>query len=181
MQAINQGGLDESITECSGDYVTHRVCWATCIYCRKNMRFIRDGNTEAFRPSLSVTVVQECVKERGYHETTRINDKVYHCDGQYKLVGTPYGTQPGYMTGVLGGVVQGGAIVGGAYLLADGIRDSGSETTNNNNTESNGGNSNSLSSARSDSYSQSGASAAASGGSGGNGYGYGGKGAVALV
>lgn len=142
----------------------------------ENMRFIRDGNTEAFRPSLSVTVVQECVKERGYHETTRINDKVYHCDGQYKLVGTPYGTQAGSMTGLGGAMIQGGAIVGGAYLLADGIRDSGSTTTNNNETSSNGGNSNSLSSARSDSYSQSGASAAASGGAGGNGYGYGGKG-----
>lgn len=46
----------------------------------------------------------------------------------------------GYVAGIAGPVLQAGAIVGGAALIGDGIRHSGSTTTNNNNTT--GGSSN---------------------------------------
>lgn len=129
------------------------------------------GQTNLFRPSLSVMQVSKCVPEEGVTTVVDVDGNSETCYGRFVPIATVQGTQAGSMSGIGSAAIQGGAIVGGAYLLADGIRDSGSETTNNNNTESNGGNSNSLSSARSDAYSQSGASAAASGGAGGNGYG----------
>ena len=101
----------------------------------ENMRFLREQQVNPLSPSLSLTVVQECVKQHGYHETTRINDKVYHCDGQYQTVAIPYAGQNGYID--IGGAVQAGVIGGLGYLavtkaaedIGDGIAQSGSQTT----------------------------------------------------
>lgn len=152
-------------------------CGATSTIKLENGLLIEEaGQTNLFRPSLSVMQVSKCQQQEGITTVVDIDGSSHTCYGKYVPVAVVQGTQAGSMTGLGGAMIQGGAIVGGAYLLADGIRDSGSTTTNNNDTSSNGGNSNSLSSSRSDALSQSGASAAASGGNGGNGYGYGGKG-----
>lgn len=132
------------------------------------------GQTNLFRPSLSVMQVSKCVPEEGITTVIDVDGNSETCYGRFMPIATVQGTQAGSMSGIGSAAIQGGAIVGGAYLLADGIRDSGDETTNN--TSSNGGNSNSLSSSRSDAFGQGNSSAAASGGAGGNGYGYGGKG-----
>ena len=132
------------------------------------------GQTNLFRPSLSVMQVSKCVQEEGVTTVIDVDGNSETCYGRFIPIATVQGTQAGSMTGIGSAAIQGGAIVGGAYLLANGIEDSGSETTNNNSTSSNGGNS--LSSARSDSFSNSNAAAAATGGAGGNGYGYGGGG-----
>jgi uncharacterized membrane protein YgcG len=52
-------------------------------------------------------------------------------------------TSTGFVAGLAAPVIQAGAMVGSAALLADGIRDSGSRTTNNNNTSSTAKNKNS--------------------------------------
>ena len=131
------------------------------------------GQTNLFRPSLSVMQVSKCVQEEGVTTVIDVDGNSETCYGRFVPIATVQGTQAGSMSGIGSAAIQGGAIVGGAYLLANGIEDSGSTTTNNNDTSSNGGNS--LSSARSDAYSNSNAAAAAQGGSGGNGYGYGGS------
>lgn len=147
-------------------------CGATSTIKLENGMLIEEaGQTNMFRPSLSVLQVSKCQEQEGVTTVIDIDGNSHTCYGKYVPVAVVQGTQAGSMTGLGGAMIQGGAIVGGAYLLADGIRDSGDETTNNNNTSSNGGNSNSLSSARSDAYSNSNAAAAASGGAGGNGYG----------
>lgn len=157
-------------------------CGATSTLKMENGLLIEEaGQTNLFRPSLSVLQVSKCQEQDGVTTVIDIDGNSHTCYGKYVPVAVVQGTQAGSMTGLGGAMIQGGAVVGGAYLLADGIRDSGSTTTNNNDTSSNGGNSNSLSSSRSDSYSQSGASAAASGGNGGNGYGgAGGKGGSSM-
>lgn len=51
-------------------------------------------------------------------------------------------TSTGFVAGLAAPVISAGAMVGSAALLADGIRDSGSRTTNNNNTTSSAKNKN---------------------------------------
>ena len=60
------------------------------------------------------------------------------CEGKYAQIGVVHGTEPGAMSGIFGAVVQGGAMAGSAYLLGDGIRDSGDTIT----TKQSGGNAN---------------------------------------
>lgn len=101
----------------------------------ENMRYIYSGDTNPMRPSLTVSTVQECRKEHGYHETTRIDDKIYHCDGRYYTVAIPYAGQNGYLD--VAGAVQAGVIGGLGYLavteaadsIGDGIAKSGSQTS----------------------------------------------------
>lgn len=97
----------------------------------ENMRYLYSHNENALSPSLTVGTIQECVKQEGYHETTRIDDKVYHCDGVYVTRAYPYAGQNGYLD--IGGVVEAGlyglAIYGAADQIGDGIAKSGSTTT----------------------------------------------------
>ena len=132
------------------------------------------GQTNLFRPSLSVMQVSKCVPEEGVTTVVDVDGNSETCYGRFVPIATVQGTQAGSMSGIGSAAIQGGAIVGGAYLLADGIRDSGDSTTNNNTTSSEGGDSASLSSNRNDNLNLN--TNAAQGGAGGNGYGYGGKG-----
>ena len=134
------------------------------------------GQTNLFRPSLSVMQVSKCVQEEGVTTVIDVDGNSETCYGRFVPIATVQGTQAGSMSGIGSAAIQGGAIVGGAYLLADGIRDSGDSVTNNNDTSSSGGNSSSLSSNRNDNFNQNLNTNSAQGGSGGNGYGYGGKG-----
>lgn len=132
---------------------------------------LESKSTGALNSSLKTLVTFMCVKDVTNYEEIIVNDEKATCQGRFVVLDKNQAQQTGYMTGVMSAAIQGGAFVGGMYLLGDGIGDSGSRTTNNNDTSSHGGNSNSLSSARSDAYSNSNAAAAASGGAGGNGYG----------
>ena len=109
----------------------------------ENMRYLYSHNENALSPSLTLGTIQECVKQEGYHETTRINDKVYHCDGVYVTRAYPYAGQNGYID--IGGAVQAGIYGGLGYAgmkaIGDGIGDSGSTT--NVNQEGGGASSNS--------------------------------------
>lgn len=97
----------------------------------ENMRYLYSHNENALSPSLTLGTIQECVKQEGYHEITRINDKVHHCDGVYVTRAYPYAGQNGYLD--IGGVVEAGmyglAIYGAADQIGDGIAKSGSTTT----------------------------------------------------
>ena len=97
----------------------------------ENMRYLYSHNENALSPSLTLGTIQECVKQEGYHETTRIDEKVYHCDGVYVTRAYPYAGQNGYLD--IGGVVEAGmyglAIYGAADQIGDGIAKSGSTTT----------------------------------------------------
>ena len=73
-------------------------------------------------------------------------------------------TSTGFVAGLAAPVISAGAMVGSAALLADGIRDSGSRTTNNNNTTSSAKNKNTNSNVNGNSNN-------ANGGAGGNGQG----------
>jgi hypothetical protein len=53
------------------------------------------------------------------------------------IPGANYANSPGYIAGLAAPLIQAGAIVGGAYLIGDGIKHSGSKTTNNNGASSN--------------------------------------------
>jgi len=97
------------------------------------------GQTNLFRPSLSVMQVSKCVREEGVTTVIDVDGNSETCYGRFVPVATVQGTQAGSMSGIGSAAIQGGAIVGGAYLLADGIRDSGDSVTNNNDTSSNGG------------------------------------------
>lgn len=119
-----------------------------------NMLIQEVGQTNLFRPSMSVMRISECVPEEDVVTVIDIDGNSKTCYGRFVEVVKVQGTQAGSLTGIGSAAIQGGAIVGGAYLLADGIRDSGDETTNNNNTSSDGGNSSSLSSNRNDSLNQ---------------------------
>lgn len=93
------------------------------------------GQTNLFRPSNSVLRVSECVREPNRTQVVMIDGHEEVCHGRWMPVALVQGTQPGSLTGVFGAMIQGGAIVGGAYLLADGIGESGSTT----NVEQEGG------------------------------------------
>ena len=117
------------------------------------MRIRTAGETNLFRPSLSVMEVSVCVPEEGLNEiSVDSNGETETCNGYYTPIATVQGTQSGSLTGLGGAMVQGGAIVGGAYLLGDGIRDSASRTDVNQN--GGGANSNATSKARSSSSSK---------------------------
>lgn len=135
---------------------------------------LESKSTGAWDSSLKTLVTFMCVKDTVNYEEITVNGNTARCDGRFVVLDKNQAQQTGYMTGVTSAAIQGGAFVGGMYLLGNGIGDSGSKTTNNNSTSSNGGNS--LSSARGEAFSNSNAAAAASGGAGGSGYGYGGKG-----
>ena len=95
------------------------------------MRIRTAGETNLLRPSLSVLEVSVCVKQTGLQETHVHDGKTETCEGFYHPLATVQGTQSGALTGLGGAMVQGGAIVGGAYLLGDGIRDSSTEVSQN--------------------------------------------------
>ena len=138
-----------------------------------NMRYLYSHDINALSPSLTIGTVQECVKEEGYHEVTRIDDKLHHCYGQYVTRAYPYAGQKGYLD--IGGVVEAGiygtATVIAADKIGDGLTKSGSKTSNINNTSGGTANSSSLGVGTGGS-----ATSAAQGGAGGNGYGFGGAG-----
>ena len=94
---------------------------------RDGMRIRTAGETNLLRPSLSVMDVAICVEEPDRVETNMVNGETEVCQGTYQSLATVQGTQSGALTGLGGAMVQGGAIVGGAYLLGDGIRDSASQ------------------------------------------------------
>ena len=79
------------------------------------------GETNMFRPSLSVLEVRSC---RGAIEMVEEQEV---CRGDYGEPMWVHASQSGALTGLGGAVVQAGAVVGASYLLADGIRDSASE------------------------------------------------------
>ena len=94
-----------------------------------NFYQLESGTTNAFRPSLTTMTTFMCVPEEGVQQRIRVDEEVAECQGRFQVLNTNYGSQPGALTGVFGAMIQGGAIVGGAYLLGDGIRDSGDKTT----------------------------------------------------
>ena len=95
------------------------------------------GETNLLRPSLSVMEVSKCVTDRsGRYEEVQTEEGTVGCYGQFVPIATVQGTQAGAMTGLGGAAIQGGAIVGGAYLLGDGIRDSGDSTNVSNDSSS---------------------------------------------
>lgn len=83
--------------------------------------------------------VSKCVPEEGVTTVIDVDGNSETCYGRFVPIATVQGTQAGSMSGIGSAAIQGGAIVGGAYLLANGIEDSGSNTTNNNDTSSSGG------------------------------------------
>ena len=98
------------------------------------------GETNMFRPSLSVMEVSKCVQDSsGRYEEIQTEDGAVGCYGQFMPVAVMQGTQAGALTGLGSAAIQGGAIVGGAYLLGDGIRDSGDNTNVNNDSSSRSG------------------------------------------
>jgi len=117
------------------------------------MRVRTIGETNLLRPSLSVMEVSVCVHDE--HANTTYTDvldgEAQSCHGEYVPMATVQGTQSGALTGLGGAMIQGGAIVGGAYLLGDGIRDSASQVNQN----GGGANSNSEAKAKSRSSSKS--------------------------
>ena len=115
------------------------------------MRIATAGETNLFRPSLSVMAVEVCVPEESRHTVDVVDGDEHHCYGEYKNVATVQGTQAGALTGLGSAAIQGGAIVGGAYLLGDGIRDSADNT----NVNQQGGGASAKSGSRSSSSSQS--------------------------
>ena len=104
------------------------------------------GDTNWLRPSLSFMQVEECVESSGVKhvvidkEGGDVSKQV--CHGTYRPVAQVQGTQAGAATGIFGAMVQGGAIVGGAYLLGDGIRDSADKTSLSSNQEGGGASAN---------------------------------------
>lgn len=95
------------------------------------------GETNMFRPSLSVMEVSKCVQDSsGRYEEVQTGDGPVGCYGQFMPVAVVQGTQAGALTGLGSAAIQGGAIVGGAYLLGDGIRDSGDSTNVSNDSSS---------------------------------------------
>lgn len=95
------------------------------------------GETNMFRPSLSVMEVSKCVTDStGRYEEVQTDDGVVGCYGTFMPIATVQGTQAGALTGLGSAAIQGGAIVGGAYLLGDGIRDSGDSTSLSNDSSS---------------------------------------------
>ena len=113
--------------------------------------------TNWFAPSLALMEVAQCSEVKGDTLKTVVIDKEAgeltrtECEGEYRSIATIHGTQPGAMTGVFGAVIQGGAIVGGAALIGDGLKKSGD------NVEQSGGGA--ISQSKSRSYSRSSASA----------------------
>ena len=97
------------------------------------------GQTNMFRPSLSVMQVSKCQPEEGVTTVIRVDDVDQTCYGRFIPIAVVQGTQAGSLTGLGGAMIQGGSIVGAAYLLSEGIEESGSKTTNNNDTSSSGG------------------------------------------
>ena len=94
-----------------------------------NFYQLESGTTNAFRPSLTTMTTFMCVPEEGVQQQIRVDEDVAECAGRFQVLNTNYGSQPGALTGVFGAMIQGGAIVGGAYLLGDGIRDSADKTS----------------------------------------------------
>lgn len=88
------------------------------------------GETNLLRPSLSVMEVVKCVPgDARHYEEIVVNDEKVGCHGQFVTIATVQGTQAGALTGLGSAAIQGGAIVGGAYLIGDGIRDSADNTS----------------------------------------------------
>lgn len=114
------------------------------------------GETNLFRPSVSLLEVVKCVQdETGHYETIKIDqDETVGCYGRWQPVATVQGTQAGALTGLGGAMVQGSAIVGAGYLLADGIRD---QKPNHTQVNQSGGNANAGASANPISSSSAGA------------------------
>lgn len=132
---------------------------------------LESKSTGAIESSLKTLITFMCVKDTDNYEEITVNGNTAKCDGRFVILDRNQANQTGYMTGVMSSAIQGGAFVGGMYLLGNGIGDSGSRTTNNNNTASQGGNSSSLGVGG-----QGGSATSASqGGAGGNGYGFGGS------
>jgi hypothetical protein len=92
------------------------------------------GQTNLFRPSMSVMRISECVPEDGVTTVIDIDGNSKTCYGRFVEVVKVQGTQAGSLTGLGGDAIQGGFMLGTGIVVADGIRDSGSKTTNNNNT-----------------------------------------------
>lgn len=104
-------------------------CVGTSVRYEDGMRIRTAGETNLFRPSLSVLDVAICVEAPGTVETNAVDGETEICQGTYQPLATVQGTQAGALTGLGGAMVQGGAIAAGAYLLGDGIRDSASRVT----------------------------------------------------
>ena len=126
-------------------------CISSNVKYEHGMRIATAGETNLFRPSLSVMAVEVCIPKEGRHTMDIVDGDEHHCYGEYKNVATVQGTQAGALTGIGSAAIQGGAIVGGAYLLGDGIRDSADNT----NVSQQGGGATAKSGSRSSSSSQS--------------------------
>lgn len=100
-------------------------CMSTGLKVENGMIVRTAGETNMFRPSLSVMQVLTCHHEDGVTETLTVDEETISCSGRFVSEATVQASQAGAMTGIGGAVVQGGAIVGGAHLLGQGIGRSG--------------------------------------------------------
>lgn len=116
-------------------------CVGSGIKAENGMIIRTAGETNMFRPSLSVMEVLTCVKAEGQLTQITVDGVTEVCNGEFKQLALVQGTQAGAMTGIGSAAVQGGAIVGAGYLVGKGIADSGSTT--NVNQEGGGAESNS--------------------------------------
>lgn len=103
-------------------------CVGSGIKAENGMIIRTAGETNMFRPSLSVMEVLTCVKVEGQLTQITVDGVTETCNGEFKQLALVQGTQAGAMTGIGSAAVQGGAIVGAGYLIGKGIGDSGSTT-----------------------------------------------------
>jgi hypothetical protein len=123
----------------------------------------------ALAPTTKMAWLEVCDK---VVTTTGKNPAPVYTDTQYVNCGpadhyqqiADKSTSTGFVAGLAAPVIQAGAMLGSAAILADGIRDSGSRTTNNNTTTSSAKNKNTNSNVNGNSNN-------ANGGAGGNGQG----------
>lgn len=112
-------------------------CVGTAIKAENGLIVRSAGETSLLRPSWSIGEVSKCVQdETGRYEEVDVDGETVGCYGRFLPIATVQGTQAGALTGLAGAMVTGGAIVGGAYLLGDGIRDSGDSTNLSNDSQS---------------------------------------------
>ena len=122
---------------CLGLFVVVTGCTGINIKAENGMIVRTASDTNMFSPSLAVMEVSKCVPDTtGNYEEVDINGEKVGCYGKFVPFATVQGTQPGALSGIGSAAIQGGAIVGGSYLLADGIRDSGDSTNLNNDSNS---------------------------------------------
>lgn len=100
------------------------------------------SDPHAFSPGTQRSWLEVCQRK----ENKQVSGKFKWSETTYvepceptSIEGTNFVTYSPYVNGLATPLIQAGAILGASAILADGIRDSASRTTNTNNTSSNGG------------------------------------------